>query len=81
MYVFPSMLKITKVNQPTKAHQKVAEMVLLCNPRYHTMTDFAEGARIIARFQRTESRKSQSWTCTRWALCCNELLTVLMLAH
>jgi len=48
MYVFPNMLKVTKQKWPTEAHQKVAESVLLCNPRYHTMTDLMEGARIIA---------------------------------
>ena len=48
MYVFPGMLKMTKVKQPTKAHQKVAEAILLCNRQYTTMSALQEGARIIA---------------------------------
>jgi hypothetical protein len=57
MYVFPSMLKMTKIKQPTDAHQKVAETILLCNPRYHTMTDFANGARIIAEIPKDKIKK------------------------
>ena len=48
MYAFPSMLELTGQKWPTDAHQKVAETILLCNGRYHSMTDLMEGARIIA---------------------------------
>ncbi len=48
MYVFPQMLEMTKQKWPSAAHKKVAETVLLCNPRYFTMTDLKHGASIIA---------------------------------
>ena len=57
MYAFPSMLKMTKQKWPTKAHQKVAETVLLCNPRYHTMTDLMEGAKIIAEISKDKIKE------------------------
>jgi hypothetical protein len=57
MYVFPGMLKMTKVKQPTPAHQKVAETVLLCNSRYHTMTTLTEGATIISKIPKNEIKK------------------------
>lgn len=48
MYAFPSMLEMTKQEWPSEAHKQVAQNALLCNSRYHTMTDLMEGARIIA---------------------------------
>ena len=48
MYVFPEMLKLTEVKQPSKAHQKVAESILLCNSQYNTLTKLIGGAEIIA---------------------------------
>jgi hypothetical protein len=48
MYAFPSMLELTGQEWPSDAHKKVAETALLCNGRYHNLTDLKEGARIIA---------------------------------
>ena len=57
MYVLPSMLKMTRVKQPSKAHQKVAELVLICNSRYHTMTDLMEGAKIISEIPKDKIKE------------------------
>lgn len=57
MYVFPSMLDMTKVKFPTETHRVVAEKVLLCNPRYFTMTAFTEGAQIIANVPKDRIKK------------------------
>jgi hypothetical protein len=57
MYVFPSMLKLTKIKQPTDAHQKVAENVLLCNGQYNTLTKLIEGARIISKIPKDKIKK------------------------
>lgn len=48
MYAFPEMLDMTKVKFPSKAHQTIAERVLICNPQYFTMSSLVEGAQIIA---------------------------------
>ena len=57
MYVFPEMLKLTEQKWPSKAHQKVAETVLLCNPRYASLTALKEGAEIIAAIPSKEIKK------------------------
>jgi hypothetical protein len=51
------MLKMTKVKQPTKAHQKVAEVALICNPRYRTMTALTEGAKIISEIPKDKIKE------------------------
>jgi hypothetical protein len=57
MYVFSEMLDLTKQKWPTKAHQKVAESVLLCNPRYTTLTDLIVGAKIVASVPKDRIKK------------------------
>lgn len=57
MYCFPSMLEMTNVKQPTKAHQKVAIQALIANPRYHTLTALIEGAEIIAKITNNKIKK------------------------
>ena len=57
MYVFPSMLKMTEVEQPSKAHQKVAETILLCNRQYTTLTNLRHGAEIIAAIPNDKIKK------------------------
>jgi hypothetical protein len=57
MYVFPSMLDMTKVKFPTKAHRAVAEKVLLCNPQYFTMSALMEGAKIVADVPKDRIKK------------------------
>ena len=48
MYAFPEMLEMTKQEWPTEAHKIVAELVLIGNSRYYTLTELMEGAAIIA---------------------------------
>ena len=57
MYAFPEMLEMTGQKWPSKAHQKVAETVLICNRQYHTMTALMEGARIIAEIPKDKIKK------------------------
>ena len=57
MYAFPSMLKLTKIKQPTKAHQKVAETILLCNRQYHILDDLIHGAEIISAIPNDKIKK------------------------
>jgi hypothetical protein len=47
MYIDPSFLKLTDVEFKSEAHRKVAEQLLLSNPRVTNMTQLTNGCKLV----------------------------------
>lgn len=56
MYMFPEMLKLTKIKWKSKDHQIVAENCLICNPAITTLDNLIRCAKIINKIPKNKIR-------------------------